>query len=158
MPLEIVKDIMLPLAEYAVVDEHATMVDALVALDEAQGKVPEGRHPHRAVLVRNIHGRIIGKLGHSAFLAGLEPRYLELGDFAVLSRAGLSKDFIESMRTDLGVWQQGLDHYVARAKRTKVKDVMHPVEENIEESALIGEAIHKLLLYHNAFPRGDSIW
>ena len=38
-----VKDLMLSLSEYAVVDEDATILDALRALAESQAKVPAGK-------------------------------------------------------------------------------------------------------------------
>jgi len=147
MPLETVKDIMLSLDEYAVVDEDATMLDALVALDEAQARVPKGRHPHRAVLVKDQRGNITGKLGHLAFFAGLEPKYEELGDLSTLSRAGLSPTFMKSMMQDLALWNMDFDHYARRAMETPVKKVMHPVREHVEETDRIEEAIHKLVMY-----------
>ena len=147
MPLETVKDIMLPLGEYAVVDEDATMVDALHALEAAQAKVPAGRHPHRAVLVKNKAGAIVGKLGHLAFFAGLEPRYEELGDLSALSRVGLSTAYMSTMMQELSVWQNDFDDYVQRAKTTKIKTVMHPVNEHIDVHDRIGEAIHKFVVH-----------
>jgi CBS domain-containing protein len=147
MPLETVKDIMLSLDEYAVVDEDATMLDALVALDEAQARVPKGRHPHRAVLVKDHEGNITGKLGHLAFFAGLEPKYEELGDLSTLSRVGLSPTFMKSMMMDLSLWNMDFDHYARRAMETSVKKVMHPVGEHVEETDRIQEAIHKLVMY-----------
>jgi CBS domain-containing protein len=147
MPLETVKDIMLSLEEYAVVDEDATLVDALVALDEAQAKVPEGRHPHRAVLVKNSEGRIVGKIGHLAFFAALEPSYKELGDLSALSRVGMSENYLKNMMQELSVWQDDFDHYVIRAKKVKVSEVMHDVVEHIEINEKIGEAIHKFVMY-----------
>lgn len=134
MPLETFKDIMLSLDEYAVVDEDATMLDALVALDEAQARVPKGRHPHRADLVKDHEGNITGKLGHLAFFAGLEPKYEELGDLSTLSRVGLSPTFMKSMMMDLSLWNMDFDHYARRAMETPVKKVMHPVGEHVEET------------------------
>lgn len=145
MPLRIVRDIMLPLEEYAVVDEEATMVDALEALEAAQAKVPAGRHPHRAVLVRGADGAITGKLGHLAFFAGLEPSYL--ADLPAMSRVGLSKDLVRSIQ-EMGVWQLDFNDYVLRAQKTCVKDVMHSVaQEHIDAGEPIGEAIHKLVVH-----------
>ncbi len=148
MPLETAKDIMLPLDEYAVVDEDATMLDALHALDDAQARIPGTQHPHRAVLVRNAAGAIVGKLGHHAFLAGLEPRYSEVGKAPsrALSRAALPKDFLSSMMRQMSLWQDNFDVYVRRAMRARVGDVMHPLaNEQIDIDAPIGEAIHQLI-------------
>ena len=147
MLIETIKNIMLSLEEYAVVDENATMLDALVALDESQDKVPIGRHPHRAVLVKDHEGNIVGKLGHLAFFAGLEPKYEELGDLSTLSRVGLNPTFMKSMMQDLALWNLDCDHYARRAMEIPVNEVMHPVIEHVDENDRIEEAIHKLIMY-----------
>lgn len=147
MALEKVKDIMLPLDDYAIVGEEATMLDALFALDEAQKKLPPGRQPHRAVLVVDKNKKIVGKLGHLAFLKGLEPKYNKIGDVGVLARAGLTPDFISSMVDKWQLWSGEFTDYVQRARQTKVSEVMHPAVESIDEEAPLSEAIHKLVMY-----------
>ena len=147
MALESVKDIMLPLDDYAVVSEDATMLEALQALEEAQKKLPPDRQPHRAVLVIDKDGKIVGKVGHLAFLRGLEPKYDKMGDLGTLSRVGLSAEFITAMMDNLSLWKESFYDYVHRAKITKVKDVMRPVTENISEDAPLSEAVHKIVMY-----------
>lgn len=139
-----VKDLMLPLKEYAVVDEDATLHDAVVALDLAQ---PENRQPHRAVLAVDKQGKVVGKLGHLAFLKALEPGYNDLGDLGILARAGVSPSFIDSMMHNLNVWHEDLPTLYNRAREIRVKDVMHPVKESVEEDAPLSEGIHKLILW-----------
>ncbi|MBU0518517.1 CBS domain-containing protein, partial [bacterium] len=75
-----VKDVMLPLDDYALVPEDASMVDAYCALEEAQKRLPPGRQASRAVLVVDKSGKIIGKVGQLAFLKALEPKYDKVGD------------------------------------------------------------------------------
>jgi len=147
MPLETARDIMIPLDHYAVVDEDATMVEALHALERAQHLVPPGKHAHRAVLVRGAGGAIIGKLGHHSFLAGLEPRYLAMGDASAFSRKGYTKEYLRSMMEQVSLWQSDFATYVQRAMTTTVAEVMHPLEEHVDVDAPIGEVIHKLLMY-----------
>ena len=112
-----VVDIMLPLSEYAVVSIDATLYDAFVALKRAQKKLPKGRQPHRAVLVTDESGRIVGKLGHLGFLRALEPRYKDLGQLDMISKAGLTKEFITSMMNNFGLMQDDLEDIRARTKR-----------------------------------------
>ena len=160
MALEKVKDVMLSLDDYAVVGEDATMVDALCALEEAQVKLPPGRQPHRAVLVVDKKGDIVGKLGHLAFLKALEPKYDKIGDLDVLARVGLSPEFINSMLDKLSLWKESFEDYVQRARRTKVKEVMHPATESISEDAPLSEAVHKLVMYQTLsllVTRGDKV-
>ena len=60
-----VRDVMLPLDEYAVVSEDDTLFDAFLALEKAQKKRPPGRQKHRAVLVRNM--KLLVNLDTSVF-------------------------------------------------------------------------------------------
>jgi CBS domain-containing protein len=147
MPLEIARDIMLPLEQYAVVSEDTTMIEALHALAAAQNLVPKDRHPHRAVLIKNAEGNIIGKLGHHAFLAALEPHYLKVGQPHAFSSEGYSRDFLLSIMQHMSLWQGDFNSYTRRAMNTKVGEVMHPVAEHVDIEATIGEVIHKLIMY-----------
>jgi len=142
-----VKELMLPINDYATVDEDASLLDAVITLDEAQARVPPGLQPHRAVLVVNKQGKIIGKLGHLAFLRALEPKYNLVGDLPTLSRAGLSSSFITSMIENMRLWQTDLLDVCRQAQNVRVKDVMHPVTENIDENAAISEAIHRMVMW-----------
>jgi hypothetical protein len=149
MPFDKVKDIMFDLNDYAIVPESATMLEAIYALDEAQKKLPSDRQPHRAILVEDSRGRIVGKLGHLAFLKGLEPKYQKIGDLGELSQTGLSQEFISTLMNDLSLWKDNLSAYVDRAKTTKVSEVMRPVTESIDENASLNEALHKILMYQS---------
>ncbi len=149
MPFTTVREAMLKLEEYAVVSEDASLLDALRVLDQSQKQLSGGRHPHRAVLVKDAEGRIVGKLGHAAFMKALEPRYSEVENNGALARAGMTGKFMSSIMDDMPLWQQDLSIYVNRAMNTKVKDVMHPVTEHVDADAPIGEAIHKLVAYQS---------
>lgn len=141
-----VKDLMLSLSEYAVVPEDATFREALRTLDEAQQVLPPGRQPHRAVLVMNREGKIIGKAGQLAFLKALEPKYGALGDLGTLSRAGLTREFVTSIMESLRFWQDSITTNCQRASSMKIKDFMTPVTECIDEDALLTEAIHRIVV------------
>jgi len=138
---------MLPLSEYAVVPEDATIMEALEILEASQKSLPPGRQPHRAVLVRGRNGKIVGKLGQLGFLKSLEPRYNALGDIETLSRAGLSSEFISSMMENMRFWRDDITDVCARARTTRIADAMHPVTENIDENAYIVEAVHMLVMW-----------
>lgn len=144
---KLVKDLMLPLDEYTVVSEDTTLLDALRALDQAQINLPPGRQPHRAVLVKNRQGKIVGKLGHLGFLKALEPKYAILGDVERLSKSGLSNEFIDSMMENYRFWRDDLTELRRRARHIQIKQVMKPVEENIDENSPLTEAIHQMVMW-----------
>lgn len=144
-----VKDLMLRLEDYAIVDEDATLLDAVNILEEAQKKLDEGRMKHRAVLVRDKHGKIVGKLGHLAFLKALEPKYDSIGDLKTLSRAGLSEEFVHSIMDTFKFWEYTIPDLCKRARSVHVRDAFHPINENIDENAPITEAIHKFVMWQS---------
>jgi len=145
--MKTIKEIMLPLSEYAVVSEEDTLLDALLALDQAQINLPPDRQPHRAVLVKNKQGKIVGKLGHLSFLKALEPKYSILGDVSQLAKSGLSSEFIESMMENYRFWQEKPTEVRDRASHMKIKRVMKPVNENIDENSTIAEAVHRMVMW-----------
>lgn len=144
-----VRELMVPLEEYAVVGPEASLLDAVLALDEAQKGLPPGRQPHRAVLVTGPDGKIVGKLGHLGFLKALEPRYDTVGDLATLSRVGLSGDFISSMMGHMELWKDSLEDVCQRARHTRVRDVMRPVTESIPDDATLTEALHNIIVHQS---------
>jgi len=68
-----VKDLMLPLSEYATVPADRNLRDAVVALYRSRKHLTKNRHHHRAVLAIDDRGRVVGKLTYWAILASLEP-------------------------------------------------------------------------------------
>jgi len=145
----LVKDIMIPINEYAVVPHHATLYDAIIALEESRDKIPRGSDPHRAVLVIDDSGKVIGKLGHLAFLKALEPKYRDLGDLSTFSKAELSPEFIKTIRTERRFWQGSFPDIYNRAMSVLVKDVMHPADACINENEPLTEAIHESIMWQS---------
>ena len=67
-----VKDLMVPLEEYATVSEEANLHEAVLALEKAQSRFRQDRYKHRAVLVYDKEKRIVGKLSQLDVIKGLE--------------------------------------------------------------------------------------
>jgi len=142
-----VKDIMVPLDEYAIVNINATGSEALKALKESQKNLKPGQFLHRAVLIRDDNGNIIGKIGHLAFLKALEPKYNKIGNLDMLSRSGLTPEFIESLAIKWEFFEEDLKEACKRLKKIKVTEIMHPVHEHIDENASMSEAIHRIVMW-----------
>ncbi len=131
---------MLPLTEYAVVDEDATILDALNALEASQAKLPPDRQPHRAVLVRNRKGAIIGKLHHFAFLRALVPERKPKMEQKVLDRAGVSDDLLHTSLEALDLLTGDLVDVCQRARTVNVRDVFTPSTTSIDADASLTDA------------------
>jgi len=74
---------MVPLAEYATVSEDATLYEAVLALEKAQESFEDKhtRYSHRAILVLDKEGDVVGKLSQLDVLKALEPKYQDLIEF-----------------------------------------------------------------------------
>jgi len=84
-------------------------------------------------------------------IKSLEPKYEGFGDMRSASLSGLSPEFIRSMMQERSLWQDDLDAICNRAADKKVRDIMYRPTENekVEEDALIGEALHALIVGHH---------
>jgi CBS domain-containing protein len=143
-----VGELMVPLAAYATVSEEATLREAVLALEEAQKHVAGDREKHRAILVLDKKGTVVGRLDQWTVLWALEPRYKQMGDLRETSRYGFSPDFLRSMIESYGLWRKPLEGLCRKAAEITVKDIMHtPVEvEFVGEDASLDTAIHLLVM------------
>jgi len=144
------KNIMVPLAEYASVSEDANVLEAINALSEAQKAFDPKRYRHRAVLVLDKKNRVVGKLSQHDIIQALEPKYKESKERkkGALDQFGFSKRFIESVSQQYDFWDRPLENLYKKAHEQKVKSFMHkPTEgEYIDVSATMNETIHRLIV------------
>jgi CBS domain-containing protein len=159
-----VGDLMVPLAEYAMVSEEATLYEAAIALEEAQNKLDRDKYLylHRAVLVYDKNKKIVGKVSQLDALKALEPKYAEMGDADRLSRAGFSPEFLKSMMQKSALWENPLRDVCAKAAGMKVKKFMYtPTKgEYVDAKATLDEAVHLLVMGHHQsllVTEGDGI-
>jgi len=164
MEIITVKDLVVPLEEYATVSEDATLLDAVTALEESQEALDRERYLylHRAILVYDKNKKIVGKISQLDVLRALEPKYKNVGDLARLSRAGFSPSFLNTMLKQEALWKNPLRDICIKAASFRVKTFMYtPTEgEYISEDAPLEEAVHLLIMGHHhslLVTRGDEI-
>jgi len=147
----IVKDLMVPLEEYATVHQDATLYDAILALEKAQTTFDPKKHKHRAILVLDKSGKVVGKVGIFDILIALEPKYGQLEAEGALSRSGYSTEFINSMLKDNVLWNEPFEFICNKALKLNVNDFMADLSDGvyINEKATLGEAIHQIVLQKN---------
>jgi len=148
-----VKELMVPLSEYASVTEDATLYDAVLALEEAQENFEDKhtRYRHRAILILDKDGGVIGKLSQLDVLRALEPKYTDMIEGEGSHRYGISKEFMKSVWEDYNLFADPLDDICRKAGEQNVKTFMYtPTEgEYVSEDASIDIAIHQLILGHH---------
>jgi len=147
-----IADLMVPLAEYAVISEDANIYDAVSALEKAQEDFDAGRYPHRAILVTDENGKVVGKLGQLDILRSLEPKYATMQTGSPgMAKYGFSKEFLVSMLETYRMFDKPFDDICRKACQEKVSKYMHrPTDgEFIGVGASLDEAVHLLVVGHH---------
>ena len=147
-----VKEIMIPLSDYATVSEEDTVVHAIKALKSAQNDT-KYKYKHRAVLVYDNNKQISGKMSMFDIIKALEPKYRHFehtdntGRMG-LSRFGLSHEFLNSLIENFSLWDETLEELVKKASKLQVKEVMYtPTDgEYVDEDTPVAEAVHQFIL------------
>ena len=157
-----VETLMVPLAEYATVDENATLFDAVIALEKAQEDFDHTRYRHRAVLVVDTDGRVVGKVSQLDALKALEPKYSEMASQKGIHNFGFSKSFTVSLLQSYGMWKTPLSDLCRKAMDIKVREIMHAPSEGefVDEDASLDHAVHQLVMGHHQsllVAKGDRI-
>ena len=144
----LVRDMMIPIKDYATVSEDATLYEAVKALKKAHDKFDLSPYHHRAVLVYDANGKIVGKLSQLDGLKSLEPKYEDVFNPEGMDRFGINQEYIRKMIRELGLLKPPLDDICRLAAAVKVKNIMHtPTEgEYISETASLSEAVLLLVV------------
>jgi CBS domain-containing protein len=147
-----VQELMVPLSEYATVTEDATLYEAVLSLEEAQEEFEDKhtRYRHRAVLILDKNGNVIGKLGQLDVLRALEPKYQDMSEGEGSHRFGFTKEFMQSTWEDYNLFANPLDDICREAGEQNVKKFMYtPTEgEYVSEDTSLEAAIHQLIMGH----------
>jgi CBS domain-containing protein len=150
-------DLMLPAGDYASIHQDASILEGILALNEAQQREFEddpGRHRDRAVLVKDAQGEIIGKLSMWSIIGCLEPKYDRvLGGSAsskAASRVGSARTMIGEMMESSYLWRSRLRTIADESAHLTIKDLLHAPREKelIDEAASLERAIHQLVAGH----------
>jgi len=144
------KDLMVPISEYASVSEDASIFEAVNALEDAQKAFHPNRYRHRAVLVVDKENKVVGKLSQHDIIQALEPEYqgIKKRKDGALDHFGFSRKFIDSVFLQYKMSDEPLDNLYKKAVEQNVKSFMNTPSdgEYIEESATLNEAIHRLII------------
>ncbi len=151
MKPKLVKDLMIPLSEYATVSEDATLSDAVAALKKSQADFDQARYRHRAILIMGAGQQIVGKVNFHCILKALEPRYEDMFADDGPMHMGFTRKYQKAIFESLKLWQDPLDQICEKAAQIKVKSFMTKPKESemIEPDSTLSEAIHQLVVGHH---------
>ncbi len=158
MKTTLVKEIMVPLADYATVNENATMAEAVLALEQARDRFDSEKLKHRAILVTNSQNQVVGRISYLDFLQGLEPKYNEIEElYHTINRklgskyhlvADYSPDQFHAQIQKYHLWEKPLNNLCGKAAACCARDFMHIPSESdfISENDSLDQAIHQFVL------------
>jgi len=157
-----VKELMVPLSEYATVQKGSTLFDAVLALEKAQEEFDHTKYKHRGVLILDKDKRVIGKLGQLDVLRALEPKDEDPGEINELSQFGFSSNFIHKLRKKRRLKATPLKDLCSKASKLRVEDFMQAPSEGefIEHEASLEMAVMQLVTGPHIsllVTRGDEI-
>jgi len=146
-----VKDLMVPISEYATVTVGSTLSEAVVALEKAQEEYCHTQYSHRAVLVLDNKKQVVGKLSQLDFMRSLEPKDEKSERIKNIRKFGFSSKSIALQQEQyLQTVPPNKNIYATAAKR-KVEEFMQTPSEGeyINEETALDTAIHQLITgYH----------
>ncbi|MBW2634094.1 MAG: CBS domain-containing protein [Deltaproteobacteria bacterium] len=143
----LVKDLMVPLSEYATVPMGSTLFEAVLSLEKAQEEFDHTKYKHRGVLILDQQKRVVGKLSHLHALRALEPMEDKSSTIRELDKLGFSSNFIRQLRKQRRQQAAPLEDLCEKAAQLKVEDFMHATAEDefIDHEATLDMAIHQLV-------------
>ncbi len=90
-----IKDLVIPISDYSSVQKDANLLSAFKALESEFRSHIEGQpYRHRAILVINQKGTVIGKASQIDILRAIEPDYGKIDISDSLSRFGFNKAYL----------------------------------------------------------------
>jgi len=147
------KDLMVPLSEYASVPEGSTLFEAVMALEKAQEEfdIDHSKYHHRAVLILDSRGRVVGKLSQMNVLRALEKNDEHSEKIQELSQFGFSTRYTNTLWEQFQLGGVSLQEMCVKAARMKVEDHMKALSEGeyVEEDTPLEKAIYQMVSGHH---------
>ncbi len=144
----LVKDLMVPISEYATVKVGASLIDAIHALEKAQEAFTESKYQHRAILVLDKSGNVVGKVGQFRALKAIEPEFHQNAEIEKMRRFNFSEEYLVRLRDKYKSQGEIIKKETLReAARKKVEDFMQAPSagEYVAEDSSLDTAMHKLV-------------
>jgi len=150
MPVKLkVKDIMVPIEDYAVTTTDKLLKEAVPELMRIYCQVETGKCTeagHRTSLVLDEHGKLVGILDFKSILKVLIPE-IAGGISGKLQALGISMAFAEADAHDMDSSRQGFRSRVIQNAQTRVGDVMLKLRGTIDADAGFLDALK--MIYRN---------
>lgn len=146
-----VKELMIPISDYATVHEDASMSEAIRAFENEKKRYGKAPYRHHSLVVIDSNRHVVGRLSQVDMMHALEPRYNELGKSRWIGKSVLSRKVLTTLREQFQLWEQPLEVMCQAVCTAKVKDHMQePTEgEFVSETDTLNIAAHRIVMGHH---------
>ena len=143
-----VKELMVPITEYATVHEDANMAEAITAFENKEKSYGDAPYRHQSLVVIDSNRHVVGRLSQVDMMRTLEPGYDELGESHWIGRSVLSKKVLATLREQFQLWEQPLETMCETVCKARVKDHMQAPSEGefVSETDTLNIAIHRIVM------------
>jgi CBS-domain-containing membrane protein len=148
MENHLVKDLMVPISEYATVVVGTSLIDAVKVLEKAQETYTTSKYQHRAIIVLDKDGRIVGKISQLRALKAIEPDFKSNSEIEQLKGFNFSDNYITKLRDLYRSHGKIMSKVSLReASVKKVEEFMQTPSagEYVAEDCSLDTAIHRLV-------------
>lgn len=144
----LVKDLMVPISEYAAVPVGTSLLEAIRVLERAQDAYTVSKYQHRAILVLDPAGQVIGKISQLRALKAIEGEHEFDDEIAEMRKFKFSEAYIAQLRDKFRSRKKIIEDATLReAAGKKVEEFMQTPTpgEYVSEDCGLDTAIHKLV-------------
>ena len=156
-----VKELMVPISDYATIHEEASMAEAIKAFENEDKQYGNAPYRHHSLVVIDNNQHVVGRLSQVDMMHALEPRYSEIGEARWIGRSVLSKKVLTTLREKFQLWEQPLEVMCQAVCSAKVKDHMQsPTEgEFVSETDTLNIAAHRIVMgrHHSLLVTRDKV-
>ncbi|MEE4240858.1 MAG: CBS domain-containing protein [Desulfopila sp.] len=142
-----VKDLMVPISEYATVKVGTSLIDALLVLEKAQEAYTTSKYQHRAILVLDEDDKVVGKISQLRAIKAIEGQYCYTEELDQLRQFKFSNTYIARLRDSYRLNSEVVNTDTLKkiaAKKVEEFMQMPTPGEYIAEDSNLDMAIHRL--------------
>jgi len=139
---------MVPISEYATVTVGASLLDAIHVLEQAQEAYTVSKYQHRAILVLDPAGQVVGKISQLRALKAIEGDHEFNDEIDEMRKFNFSEAYIAQLRDKFRARKIIIAETTLReAAAKKVEEFMQAPTpgEYVSEDCSVDTAIHKLV-------------
>lgn len=144
----LVKDLMVPISEYATVEIGTPLIEAIRVLERAQDAFTSSKYQHRAIIVLDKDGKVVGKISQLRALKAIETEFDCSTELEEMRKFKFSEDYITQLRDKYRSRGKIIQEDTLReAAMKKVEEFMQmpTAGEFVAEDCGLDAAIHRLI-------------